>query len=158
VQSERAEGVVEELLHRLGHVAPAGVALVRVVAEVRGLEGAAHDLRDREDARDLAGRLDAGDQAREVVAPRAGEQLVELIRALGRVGPRPVQLAAVGGKREELVAVRAAQEPQPYARVCGRRGGLELRRTQAAAERLRQAAAPERWAPHADRDVGCIGT
>ena len=59
----------------------AGVALVRVVAEVGGLERAAHDLRDREHADDLARVLDqAREQAGEVVAPRAGEEVVELVR------------------------------------------------------------------------------
>ena len=54
VQAQRAEGVVEHLLERLAHQALAGVLLVRVVAQVGGLERAADDLGDREDAGDLA--------------------------------------------------------------------------------------------------------
>ena len=51
VQRERAERVGDRLDHRLAHVAVPGVALVRVVAEVGGLEGAADDLGDDQHAR-----------------------------------------------------------------------------------------------------------
>ena len=54
MQAERPERMVEDLLERLAHQALPGVALVRVVAEVGGLERAADDLGDREHAGDRA--------------------------------------------------------------------------------------------------------
>ena len=119
--------VVEHLLERLAHQALAGVRLVRVVAEIGGLEGAADDLGDREDAGDLAGVGATGDQAQEVLAARAAVELVELVGALGRVGPRPVQAAALAGQREELRPVLAREHAQTDARAGGRRGGVDLR-------------------------------
>ena len=108
-----AEAVVEHLLERLAHQPLPGVALVRVVAEVGRLERPADDLRDREHAGDLA-RVDAaGQQAEEVLPARAAVELVELVRALGRIRPRPVQPVALARQREELRAVLARQHAQP---------------------------------------------
>ena len=149
VQGERPEGVVEHLLHRLAHQPLARVALVRVVAEVGGLEGAADDLRDREHAGDLALVLgQAGDEAGEVVAPRAGEEVVELVGALRRVGPRPVQLAALAGEREERLAVGPLEHPQAHPRALRRRLGIDLPRAQRGAGDRGQRAAAEHRASH----------
>ena len=126
VQAERAERVVEDLLERLAHQALAGVALVGVVAEVGGLEGAADDLGDREHARDLAVVGAAGEQAEEVLAARAAVELVELVGALGRVGPRPVQPVALAGEREELRPVLAGEHAQAHAGARRRVGGEDV--------------------------------
>ena len=124
VQAERAEGVVEDLLERLAHQALAGELLVGVVAEVGGLEGAADDLGDREDAGDRAASRCGGQQAQEVLAARAAVELVELVGALGRVGPRPVQPPALAGQREELGPVLAGEHAQADPRA-GRRVGRD---------------------------------
>ncbi len=98
------------------------MARARVVAEVGGLEVAADDLGDREDADEVAVLGQAGGQADEVLARGARDEVVELVRALGRIGPRPVQLAALAHHREEVVAV----------------GGHELAQDDAAARARRQ--------------------
>jgi hypothetical protein len=105
VQRERAEGVVEHQLETGPHHPLARVAGGAVVAEERRLERAAHDLGDVEDARDAAGVVVDDDEADEVVARAAAQQLVELVRALGRIGPRPVQIAARVDHLEEGIAV-----------------------------------------------------
>ena len=66
----------------------------------------------------------ARQQAQEVLAARAAVELVELVRALGRIGPRPVQPVALAGQGEELGAVLAREHAQPHARA-GRRVGRD---------------------------------
>jgi hypothetical protein len=127
VQAEGAEGVVEDLLERLAHQALAGVALMGVVAEVRRLERAADDLRDREHARDLAGVRPAGEQAQEVLAPGAAVELVELVGALGRVGPGAVQAVALAGEGQELLPVLPREDAQHDAGAWRRVGGDDVR-------------------------------
>ena len=87
------------------HQALAGVAGAAVVAQERGLERAADDLGDVEDAGDLARVVVDDEEAGEVVARAAAEELVELVGALGRVGPRPVEIAALMDHLEEGVTV-----------------------------------------------------
>ena len=139
VQAERAEGVVEDLLERLAHQPLAGVALVGVVAEVGGLERAADDLGDREHAGDRAGVDAAGQQAEEVLAARAAVELVELVRALGRVRPRPVQPVALAGEGEELRRgprgrARAGRRARPAG---GSAGAMSEGRTDSSGRRRR---------------------
>ena len=97
--------MVEHEFHRLAHVAAPRVGGTRVIAEVRALEEAAHDLGDREHAGDVALGLGDRQHAAEVVAEPAREQLVELFIALGGIGPRAVKLARVAHHREERAAV-----------------------------------------------------
>ena len=95
----------------------------------------ADDLRDREHAGDLAAVDAAGEQADEVVAARAGVELLELVGALRRVGPGAVQPAALAREREELRAVRARQHPQPHPRAARRRRDVHLGGAQRGARR-----------------------
>ena len=57
----------------------------------------------------------------------SGCRVVELVGALGRVGPRPVQAAALARQREELGPVLAPEHAQADARAGRRRGGGDLR-------------------------------
>ena len=138
--------MVEDLLERLAHQALAGVALVGVVAEVGGLEGAADDLGDREHARDLAVVGAARQQAQEVLAARAAVELVELVRALGRIRPRPVQPVALAGEGEELRAVLAHEHAQLHAGARRRIGREDVGRADDVAR-----AAAKHWPFHARR-------
>ena len=128
VQRERAEGVVEDLLEPVAHQPLAGVASAAVVAEEGRLERAADDLGDVEDARDVPRLVVDHDEAGEVVARAAREQLVELVGALGRIGPRPVQLAALAHHLEEGLAVGGAEEPDRHARHCAPGAPIARRR------------------------------
>ena len=134
VQRQRPERMVEHLLERLAHEPLAGVASARVVAQVRRLERAADDLGDREHAGDRPVLGGTGEQAREVVAARAREQVVELVGPLRRVGPRPVQLPALLREGEEFVAVGAVEHAQVHASAVRRRIGLEVGRARANAD------------------------
>ena len=87
---------------------------------------------------------EVGDQAQEVLAARAAVELVELVGALGRVRPRPVQAAALAGEGEELRPVLARQHAQTDPRARRRRRRLDL----GGAEGFVGAAA-EHWPFHA---------
>ena len=101
----RIDDLAAECLEPRAHEALAGVAGAAVVAEEGRLERAADDLGDVEDPCDVARLVVDEDEAREVLPRAAREQLVELVGALGRVGPRPVQLAALAHHGEEGIAV-----------------------------------------------------
>ncbi len=128
VQRERPEGVRDRLAP-----SPRACSPCRRGARARSSRGrrdwnAPRTIWDRISTPVISPLLaQAGEQAHGVVAARAREQLVELLRALGRIGPRPVQRAALGGEPQELLAVAPLEQPQGHA-VAVRRGGGEALR------------------------------
>src|SRR5215216_5857158 len=115
VQSELAEGVVEDEAHALGHVAAALQARDPAVADVRALQRAPHDLGDVEHAREPAVLTQADHERHERVVLGAPQQLIELGGGRRRRDPGSVKGAAARHRVEELVAIGGREGVQLHA-------------------------------------------
>src|ERR1700680_2703898 len=102
MQAQVQEGVPQQQLHALGHVALASVGSADVIAEISALQRAAHDLAEAEDAEDGAAAGAAGEQRQRVRAPRSRQEHLEGDAVQRRRHPGMVQATAGAHQRHQL--------------------------------------------------------